>query len=123
MERVPVAESGGSAADRAEGSVGAAGAGARRGPLLTIVAGQEQRDVPSTLQEGGRVQQLPLGADGAGLRVQLQPVRGVVEQSVAVGEGLRETSPQTPRGCRGRWEGSGTHVRVWIWCVSGSLAV
>lgn len=67
------------------------------------------------------MQQLPLGAHGAAVRVQLQPVGGVVEKSVAAGEGMRETSPQNPRGKF--WERSGTHLRVWIWWVSGSLAV
>lgn len=104
MERVPVAESGGSAGGGArsrrgqEGMEGCGGdAAGLGGGTFTIVAGEDQGDVPAALQEGGGVQQLPLGADGAGVGVQLQPVRRVVEQRVAVGAGMEHTiTPHTP---------------------------
>lgn len=78
---------------------GCGGDAAGRGGTFTIVAGEDQGDVPAALQEGGGVQQLPLGADGAGVGVQLQPVRRVVEQRVAVGAGMEHTviTPPAPQ--------------------------
>lgn len=91
MERVPVAESGGSAGGTEQGVSGEGcwewGGHGRWGGPLTVIAGEDQGDVPATLQEGGGVQQLPLGADSANVGVQLQPVRWVVEQCIAVGTG------------------------------------
>lgn len=102
MERVPVAESGGSAGGTEQGLSGEGcwewGGHGRWGGPLTVIAGEDQGDVPATLQEGRGVQQLPLGADGADVGVQLQPVCWVVEQCIAVGTegGVMPSLPLPP---------------------------
>lgn len=101
---------------------------------VTVIAGEQQRDVPTALQEGGRVPQLPLGPHGAGARVELQPSRRVVQQRVAVGAGARNAGvtlrpPSTcapedaPRFPPPAPPTPHAHVRVCRRRVSGSLAV